>query len=214
MRGSSTCGRSGRHGIPKLLAVIDGAEVARGGHSWLERRVPRAVRRRRAAPAADATGHQPGQGPARARRLPLPRHHGHRRGARLPLAPWLSGAVRPRRRAGQRPRARGLRRAASSPTTTSSPSRTGSSSRSAARSSRSCNRVRAVGPSHAYTNRRMRAAVRSSGDGNANGRRRRWAARTGGARAHSRRRRRAARRPAARRRRAGVPSSSPSRSWR
>ena len=29
---------SGRHGIPKLLAVIDGAEVGRGGHSWLERR--------------------------------------------------------------------------------------------------------------------------------------------------------------------------------
>jgi hypothetical protein len=29
---------SGRHGIPKLLAVIDGAEAARGGHSWLERR--------------------------------------------------------------------------------------------------------------------------------------------------------------------------------
>ncbi len=28
----------GRHGIPKLLAVIDGAEAARGGHSWLERR--------------------------------------------------------------------------------------------------------------------------------------------------------------------------------
>jgi very-short-patch-repair endonuclease len=31
--------RSGRHGIPKLLAVIDGAEAVRGGHSWLERRV-------------------------------------------------------------------------------------------------------------------------------------------------------------------------------
>jgi hypothetical protein len=29
---------SGRHGIPKLLAVIDGAEAVRGGHSWLERR--------------------------------------------------------------------------------------------------------------------------------------------------------------------------------
>jgi uncharacterized protein DUF559 len=29
---------SGRHGIPKLLAVIDGAEASRGGHSWLERR--------------------------------------------------------------------------------------------------------------------------------------------------------------------------------
>jgi hypothetical protein len=29
---------SGRHGIPKLIAVIDGAEAARGGHSWLERR--------------------------------------------------------------------------------------------------------------------------------------------------------------------------------
>jgi hypothetical protein len=28
----------GRHGIPKLLAVIDGAEAARGAHSWLERR--------------------------------------------------------------------------------------------------------------------------------------------------------------------------------
>jgi hypothetical protein len=29
---------SGRYGIPKLLAVIDGVEAARGGHSWLERR--------------------------------------------------------------------------------------------------------------------------------------------------------------------------------
>lgn len=29
---------SGRHGLPKLLDVIEGNEVARGGHSWLERR--------------------------------------------------------------------------------------------------------------------------------------------------------------------------------
>jgi hypothetical protein len=29
---------SGRYGIPKLLAVIDGADATRGGHSWLERR--------------------------------------------------------------------------------------------------------------------------------------------------------------------------------
>jgi hypothetical protein len=29
---------SGRYGIPKLLAVIEGAEATRGGHSWLERR--------------------------------------------------------------------------------------------------------------------------------------------------------------------------------
>lgn len=28
----------GRYGIPKLLAVIEGVEAARGGHSWLERR--------------------------------------------------------------------------------------------------------------------------------------------------------------------------------
>jgi hypothetical protein len=28
----------GRYGIPKLLAVIDGCETSRGGHSWLERR--------------------------------------------------------------------------------------------------------------------------------------------------------------------------------
>jgi hypothetical protein len=28
----------GRYGIPKLLSVIEGAEVTRGGHSWLERR--------------------------------------------------------------------------------------------------------------------------------------------------------------------------------
>jgi hypothetical protein len=27
----------GRYGIPKLLAVVAGAEIARGGHSWLER---------------------------------------------------------------------------------------------------------------------------------------------------------------------------------
>ncbi|MBA3289584.1 MAG: hypothetical protein H0U21_16485 [Acidimicrobiia bacterium] len=27
---------SGRYGIPKLLAVIDGCEASRGGHSWLE----------------------------------------------------------------------------------------------------------------------------------------------------------------------------------
>ena len=29
---------SGRYGIPKLLAVIEGNEMTRGGHSWLERR--------------------------------------------------------------------------------------------------------------------------------------------------------------------------------
>jgi hypothetical protein len=29
---------SGRFGIPKLIAVIEGIEAARGGHSWLERR--------------------------------------------------------------------------------------------------------------------------------------------------------------------------------
>ncbi len=29
---------SGRYGIPKLLAVIEGCEASRGGHSWLERR--------------------------------------------------------------------------------------------------------------------------------------------------------------------------------
>ena len=28
----------GRYGLPKLLAVIEGIEVTRGGHSWLERR--------------------------------------------------------------------------------------------------------------------------------------------------------------------------------
>jgi hypothetical protein len=28
----------GRYGIPQLIAVIEGAEVTRGGHSWLERR--------------------------------------------------------------------------------------------------------------------------------------------------------------------------------
>ena len=29
---------SGRHGIPKLIEVIEGSETIRGGHSWLERR--------------------------------------------------------------------------------------------------------------------------------------------------------------------------------
>jgi Transcriptional regulator, AbiEi antitoxin len=29
---------SGRYGIPKLIAVIEGVEATRGGHSWLERR--------------------------------------------------------------------------------------------------------------------------------------------------------------------------------
>jgi hypothetical protein len=29
---------SGRYGIPRLLAVIEGSEITRGGHSWLERR--------------------------------------------------------------------------------------------------------------------------------------------------------------------------------
>jgi very-short-patch-repair endonuclease len=29
---------SGRYGIPELLAVIEGDEITRGGHSWLERR--------------------------------------------------------------------------------------------------------------------------------------------------------------------------------
>ena len=35
----------GRHGIPSLLAVIEGAEIARGGHSWLEREFLRLVAR-------------------------------------------------------------------------------------------------------------------------------------------------------------------------
>jgi hypothetical protein len=34
---------SGRFGIPRLLDVIDGAEVSRGGHSWLEREFLRLV---------------------------------------------------------------------------------------------------------------------------------------------------------------------------
>ncbi len=29
---------SGRHGIPELLRIIEGSELSRGGHSWLERR--------------------------------------------------------------------------------------------------------------------------------------------------------------------------------
>ncbi|MEX2627280.1 MAG: hypothetical protein WD225_10390 [Ilumatobacteraceae bacterium] len=33
----------GRFGIPKLLAVIDGSEITRGGHSWLEREFLRLV---------------------------------------------------------------------------------------------------------------------------------------------------------------------------
>ena len=33
----------GRFGIPKLLAVIDGSEIVRGGHSWLEREFLRLV---------------------------------------------------------------------------------------------------------------------------------------------------------------------------
>jgi len=33
----------GRHGIPRLLEVIEGAEIVRGGQSWLEREVLRLV---------------------------------------------------------------------------------------------------------------------------------------------------------------------------
>jgi hypothetical protein len=33
----------GRFGIPKLLAVIDGSEITRGGHSWLEREFLRLI---------------------------------------------------------------------------------------------------------------------------------------------------------------------------
>jgi hypothetical protein len=33
----------GRFGIPKLLAVIDGGEITRGGHSWLEREFLRLI---------------------------------------------------------------------------------------------------------------------------------------------------------------------------
>ena len=36
--GSSRLRSRGRYGIPKLIAVIEGIEVSRGGHSWLERR--------------------------------------------------------------------------------------------------------------------------------------------------------------------------------
>ncbi len=31
-------GGSGRYGIPRLLAIVEGNEITRGGHSWLERR--------------------------------------------------------------------------------------------------------------------------------------------------------------------------------
>ena len=31
-------GKRGRHGIPKVIAAIEGADVRRGAHSWLERR--------------------------------------------------------------------------------------------------------------------------------------------------------------------------------
>jgi hypothetical protein len=34
---SSSSRSKGRYGIPKLLAVIEGCEASRGGHSWLER---------------------------------------------------------------------------------------------------------------------------------------------------------------------------------
>ena len=34
----TTLRSSGRYGIPQLLAVIEGSEITRGGHSWLERR--------------------------------------------------------------------------------------------------------------------------------------------------------------------------------
>jgi hypothetical protein len=35
--------RKGRYGIPALLDVLDGREVTRGGHSWLEREFLRLV---------------------------------------------------------------------------------------------------------------------------------------------------------------------------
>jgi hypothetical protein len=34
---------SGRYGLPKLLAVLEGSEIERGGHSWLEREYLRLV---------------------------------------------------------------------------------------------------------------------------------------------------------------------------
>lgn len=33
----------GRHGVPRLLAAIEGSEIVRGGHSWLEREFLRLV---------------------------------------------------------------------------------------------------------------------------------------------------------------------------
>ena len=78
---------TGRHGIPRLLAVIEGAEAIRGGHSWLERRflelcaeagLPRPLTQQ------VLRAHRQ---PPRARRLPIRWDPDRRRAARLPLAP-------------------------------------------------------------------------------------------------------------------------------
>ncbi len=43
LRRISNLRRSGRYGIPDLLAVIEGSEITRGAHSWLEREFLRLV---------------------------------------------------------------------------------------------------------------------------------------------------------------------------
>ena len=97
----------GRHGIPALLDVLNGNEVTRGAHSWLEREFLRLV--------ASAGLPRPATqqvltraGDRMVRRLPFPGDERRRRAARLPL-PSHKGSAPSGRRAGQRAHAGGVR---------------------------------------------------------------------------------------------------------
>ena len=78
---------SGREGPVRMLAVLEGAEITRGGQSWLEREVLRLLDARWSAKAIHPGCARPARRQIDPRRLPLPRHTDRRRSSRLPLAP-------------------------------------------------------------------------------------------------------------------------------
>ena len=77
----------GRHGIPALLQVIEGAEITRGAHSWLERELLRVLAAAGVAlPAPQQVLGRRGDSPGSCR-FPIPQHATRCRGSGIPLAP-------------------------------------------------------------------------------------------------------------------------------
>ena len=105
---SSTCAITGRYGIPKLLAVIEGGDITRGGHSWLERRFLELVRRAGLPRPGDAAGAVSRAAIGSSASTADSRDACGRRAARLPMAPH-EGAAGAGRRADERARPRRAR---------------------------------------------------------------------------------------------------------